>query len=146
MAAAICGVVDGERHPIALSTSRYFGPLVMTDEENWFVNVLTGPPNGARKSGLITQCTFDPPDCDAMLAITDGLIERRGEIVDQGLGRLRAVSEQVHGTLTVRLSTVVEHLAPNGSDEITVMPGFKWERWPMGAPHGCRPRPMTRGI
>ncbi len=70
---------------------------------------------------------------DAMLLYTDGLVERRGEGIDQGLARLKAAAADLsdvvddgaladHDALTARLTTIVDQVADRERhDDIAVL-------------------------
>jgi hypothetical protein len=61
-----------------------------------------------------------------LLAFTDGLVERRGESIDVGLGRLREHATSNHATLDELLTRVVSNLRQDGSDDDTAIAGIRW--------------------
>jgi hypothetical protein len=61
-----------------------------------------------------------------MLAFTDGLIERRGEIIDVGLERLRA-AVPYDSSLDDVMTTVIETMAPNGPNDDIALIGMRWQ-------------------
>jgi hypothetical protein len=65
------------------------------------------------------------PSNATVLLFTDGLVERRGEHVETGLGRLRDTASVFNGTLEELLSNVVGGFNPGGFDD-TALLGFRW--------------------
>ena len=60
-----------------------------------------------------------------VLLFTDGLVERRGEYVETGLGRLHDAASTFDGTLEELLSNVVGKFNSDGVDDTAVL-GFRW--------------------
>ena len=61
-----------------------------------------------------------------MVAFTDGLVETRGESLDQGLERLRAAATGQHVGLPELLGTLVTEMANGGSDDDIAIVGVRW--------------------
>jgi serine phosphatase RsbU (regulator of sigma subunit) len=64
--------------------------LAHSDGTANFVDLHPGPPLGATADSTLSSSTFRLEPGAALLLYTDGLIERRNEVIDEGLGRLRA--------------------------------------------------------
>jgi putative methionine-R-sulfoxide reductase with GAF domain len=62
------------------------------DDEAELVPVTPGPPLGVTPSRALTTTRVTVPRGGVLVLYTDGLIERRGEIVDEGLDRLCAAT------------------------------------------------------
>jgi hypothetical protein len=62
-----------------------------------------------------------------LLAFTDGAVERRGEVIDTGLDRLRSTASAAEGQ---PLPTVLDHLMQmpdvKGGRDDTVILGLRW--------------------
>ena len=77
--------------------------------------------------GTVTRATrteheLEVPDGGALLFYTDGLIERRGESIDVGLERLRAIVERSPvGDSQALCVAVVEALVPEAPDDDVVV-------------------------
>jgi hypothetical protein len=69
------------------------------------------------------------PDSGTLLAFTDGLIERRGEVIDTGLDRLRAAAAARDPQPLPRvLDELMEALDVEGGGDDTVLLGMRWTR------------------
>jgi len=67
-----------------------------------------------------------PPE-GTLVAFTDGLVERKGEVIDIGLAQLRqAATSGDDKPLTELLSDVVAQLTPQGSDDDIAILGLRW--------------------
>jgi len=66
-----------------------------------------------------------------LLAFTDGLVERAGEVLDTGLDRLAAVAAGADADprpLTEVLDDVLAALSAEGGQDDTVLLGMRWRR------------------
>ncbi len=62
-----------------------------------------------------------------LLLYTDGAVERRGERLDDGLARLKQVSETARGPLEQFLDSVVRGVLPDGAEDDTALLGVRWQ-------------------
>jgi serine phosphatase RsbU (regulator of sigma subunit)/anti-sigma regulatory factor (Ser/Thr protein kinase) len=74
--------------------------LVRPDGSSEFLDVAPAPPLGVGE-GLISSRTFEIEDGSMFVLYTDGLVESRGQDIDDGLGRLQKVftAESVAGSM-----------------------------------------------
>jgi GAF domain-containing protein len=69
-----------------------------------------------------TDAEFAIADGDTILLFTDGLVERRGEIIDEGIDRLMQRADTLVGTdLHRALQRLVEDFADNPDDDVTAL-------------------------
>ncbi|MGA3215708.1 MAG: SpoIIE family protein phosphatase [Acidimicrobiales bacterium] len=99
-------------------------PMVRTAEGR--VTVLFDQPDlllGARSRSKRTERTFDLPAGATLLMFTDGLVERRDEVLDSGLARLAAVFADVgDGPLELICDEVVSAMVPGEpNDDVALM-------------------------
>ena len=104
----------------------YLPPLLISNGHSEFVNSEVGLPIGVDRHAAYSSATFDVPPGATLLAFTDGLVERRGESIDAGLGRLRQYATSNNGTLDDLLTRVVSSLRHDGSDDDTAIAGIRW--------------------
>jgi Stage II sporulation protein E (SpoIIE) len=123
-ATVLIGSVDVARHEITLANAGHLNPLLLADEEKWFVETSLGVPLGVSGDSY-DSVTISVPPRSSVIAFTDGLIERRGEILDIGLARL---AEAADGTLSLEnlLTKVLSDLAHDASEDDVAMLGLRW--------------------
>ena len=98
--------------------------------------VLLGTVERARR----TDHELEVPDGAVLLFYTDGLIERRGEPIDVGRERLRAVVERTPvGDSRAMCAAVVEALVPEAPDDDVVVLAVRRRE----GPSDCRPDPRV---
>lgn len=69
------------------------------------------------------------PTSGTLLAFTDGLVERPGEVIDTGLARLRDVTGTADGRpLEELLDELMRSLTVDGGKDDTVLMGLRWTR------------------
>jgi serine phosphatase RsbU (regulator of sigma subunit) len=69
------------------------------------------------------------PASGTLLAFTDGLVERRGEVIDAGLTRLGTVAGAADGMrLEAFVDEVMRSLTADGGKDDTVLVGLRWTR------------------
>jgi serine phosphatase RsbU (regulator of sigma subunit) len=61
-----------------------------------------------------------------MVGYTDGLVERRGEVLDRGLERLQRAAAAGAQPLEQMLDRVVDDLTYDGAKDDTVIVGMRW--------------------
>jgi serine phosphatase RsbU (regulator of sigma subunit) len=124
-ATVLCGVIDVERHEVTLANAAHPEPLLVAGDTE-FVRTTIGVPIGVDGPGTYVSVTITVPESATLLAYTDGLVERRGEIIDAGLQRLRDTAGSAHDSLDDLLEDLTEHLPPDGpADDIAIL-GVKW--------------------
>lgn len=106
---ALVGVGDLTTGEMTLASAGHLPPLlVRTSREADFVPVPVGPPLGLDVVPYETT-TVPVSAGDLLLAYTDGLVERRGESIDEGLDRLaRAVTGAAVAAGDVQLDRLVD--------------------------------------
>jgi sigma-B regulation protein RsbU (phosphoserine phosphatase) len=93
MATVAYAVIDTVAHRVDLALAGHLPPIMaLPEKESAFVTVPLGPPIGYNlaASRAIPTATFDVPPGALLLFYTDGLVERRGEDLDERMERLRA--------------------------------------------------------
>ena len=126
-ATVLCGHVDNDRQLLTLASAGHLPPLLVSDGQGAFVDLVIGPPIGTRFDATYASASIRvPPGC-TLLAYTDGLVERRGEILDVGLEDLRRSVVRSDRPLDEVLSDVVDELTSKGSDDDVAILGLRWK-------------------
>lgn len=127
-ATVVCVVVDAARAEMTFTNAGHLEPLVVSaGGEGEFVSTDLGVPVGVGAGATYGSTTMPVPKGGSLLIFTDGLVERRGEHLDVGMGELRTAATSDCGTLDEMLSTVVQRLLPEGADDDVAMLGLRWK-------------------
>jgi serine phosphatase RsbU (regulator of sigma subunit) len=123
----LCALVDVGAHRLTVASAGHIPPLVIDGAGGQFVEFDANVPIGvARKSPYLQKTLSVGPDT-TLIAFTDGLVERRGELLDVGLARLRDAATGVALTLEDLLSELAQGLASEGHHDDTAIVGIRWQ-------------------
>jgi serine phosphatase RsbU (regulator of sigma subunit) len=90
-----------------------------------FATVLCGVADVTAHTMLLASAGHLPP-LDVLIAYTDGLVERRGEMLDVGLERLQAAASLDSSSLDNMLSGIVTVLSGDTPTDDIALIGLKW--------------------
>ena len=125
-ATALVGLVDDDRHELTMASAGHLPALLVNEDRSEFINVPVGVPLGLG-SPVYESITLPILPNSTLIAYTDGLVERRNELLDTGLERLRKAASL--GALSVddlvtRIADSI--LAGQGSDDDTAILAIRW--------------------
>lgn len=124
-ATVLCGLADVAAHTVLLASAGHLPPVVSSGGEAAVVTVEPGPPIGTANDSPYRQTMVTIPPGGLLIACTDGLVERRGEIVDVGLKRLQEAATD-DCPLSELLDRIITKLtADSPADDIAII-GLKW--------------------
>jgi hypothetical protein len=132
-ATVLCGSLDVDRHLLTVASAGHFAPLVIDGGTAHYVDLEVGPPIGVLPQTQTqtqtgpAEVTITLPRGAAVVAFTDGLVERRGEHLDVGLARLAEVAADHKGSIDDLLGRLLVDLAPAGSDDDIAILGVQWQ-------------------
>jgi hypothetical protein len=127
-ATVLAGEIDLAARRLSLAAAGHFLPVLVTPSGAQFAEGETAPPVGIGSTMRQPVVSFDLPKQAMLLAFTDGVVERKGELIDEGLERLRVAAgasneaEPLEKILDELLSTLV----PDGTDDDVVVLGLRW--------------------
>ena len=108
MATVLYGVVDPDHGSMRLASAGHPPPLIIDPQGNaWFAEGLAGNPVGAVRYPVYEESTISLQPGTTVLLYSDGLIERAGASLDEGLDWLRGFAPRVSGDLDDLCSTLV---------------------------------------
>lgn len=113
-------------HSITLVNAGHPPLLVLNGSAGHFVTTPVGPPVGVRATTRYRARTIEVPRGATVLAFTDGLIERRGEIIDIGLERLRDLTAERPTDLDGLLTKILTESMESGYDDDTAILAVRW--------------------
>ena len=125
-ATVICAVADFDARTITISNAGHPPPMLIDRTGAHFLHAHVGAPIGARSGEPHSATTFDIPAEATLLLFTDGLFERRGETIDDGLERLSRAAGDANGSLAEVLTTIVARQGTHKAQDDTAVLGMRW--------------------
>lgn len=87
-ATVLVGEIDLDRRRLTFASAGHFPPVLLEHGRARLLETITGPPIGIGETTRPPETELPLAPGAALLAFTDGLVERRGEHLDTGLQRL----------------------------------------------------------
>lgn len=126
MATILCALIDVERHEISVTSAGHLPPLLIRNGDGHYVESEIGLPIGVEPGSSYTSTTISAPPAATLVAFTDGLVEHRGEDLDQSLARLRQAAIGRDAALPDLLSKLVSELQSGPSRDDIAIVGLRW--------------------
>lgn len=124
-ATIVCGKVDVAARTITVVNAGHPPMLVVRDGQGSFLETATFPPVGVSRQTEYRSTSFDIAPGATIMAFTDGLVERRGEVIDEGLERLRSAGSAALG-LDDLLDKLVSDLGADGYRDDMAILAVRW--------------------
>ncbi|HMK97559.1 MAG TPA: PP2C family protein-serine/threonine phosphatase, partial [Acidimicrobiales bacterium] len=120
-ATVLVGKVDTARRKLTLASAGHLPPLLVKGGQVEIVKLAAGVPLGVHgQPPEATTVAFGPGS--TVVAFTDGLIEKRGEDLNEGLGRLVSAASATPGTAERLIEHILSTLAtPDHEDDIAIL-------------------------
>jgi serine phosphatase RsbU (regulator of sigma subunit) len=115
-ATMLCASVDTAKRRITIASAGHPAAVVLDGGVARLVECPPGPPIGVAGPTAYDVVTVDVTPGATVLAFTDGLFERRGEIVDDGLERVRRVAATPDLSLDELLTVLMARVAGDADD------------------------------
>ena len=123
LATVLVAIYDPAHRRLTVASAGHPPPLLAPIEaEPAFVNVQPGPPLGLG-TAVYRAVTVDVPGGATLVLYTDGLIEERGEAIDEGLERLRLALCEVRPPPEAVCTHVLHELGRTrgGEDDVALL-------------------------
>ena len=129
-ATVLIGELDTTAGRVRLVCAGHFPPLLVTDGHAEVLDCPVAPPVGVSSPARPPVVTELPlPAAGTLLAFTDGLVERRDEVIDTGLDRLRQAAAAADGQpLEEFVGGLLHTLTGGGAQDDTVLVAMRWAR------------------
>jgi len=124
-ATVLAGVGDTRTRQVTLANAGHLNPLQVTGSGCAYLATELGPPLGIRETTYAPATVTMPPG-STLLAFTDGLVERRGENIEDGMARLATAAGGPAPSLDGLLSGLVAELAQDGVEDDIAVLAFRW--------------------
>jgi serine phosphatase RsbU (regulator of sigma subunit) len=122
----LCGLAEVKAHRVTLANAGHLPPLVVGETGTDYPLVKPAPPIGIPQLGIPEPAIISIPARGLLIAYTDGLIERRGETLDDGMKRLADAAARSTSSLEDLLDrTITELPGDEPSDDVALI-GLKW--------------------
>lgn len=96
-ATVVCAVIDREIGSVTYARAGHPPPLLVGPDGATWLDSQVGPPLATVKDAVRENHTVPLRSGDVVVLYTDGLIERRGEVIDEGMRRLEASARASYG-------------------------------------------------
>ena len=126
LATVLCALVDVERHQITITSAGHLPPLLIQNGSGDYVKTDVGLPVGVEPNASYRSTTVSAPPASTLVAFTDGLVEHRGEDLDQSLDRLRRAAVGQHIALAELLGKLVSDLQSGAAADDIAIVGLRW--------------------
>jgi serine phosphatase RsbU (regulator of sigma subunit) len=123
----MCAVLEIPQHQVTLASAGHLPPLLIDETGGGFLDGPVGPPIGMEQGASYQAKTYSVPSRATLLGFTDGLVERRGESLDQGLARLRRAAMSNHSALPELLESLLSNLRGARPEDDTAIVGIRWQ-------------------
>jgi serine phosphatase RsbU (regulator of sigma subunit) len=108
-------LIDPSSHDVQIINAGHLPPLLVTREAPTIIETAEGTPFGVRAIPR-EAVTISLPAEAALVALTDGLVERRGEDIDEGIAR---VVEAARGAVSWNAHKLLTHVVTMAAAERT---------------------------
>jgi len=127
VATVLCVLVEVDAHRLTVASAGHIAPLLLHGEDATFVDFDADVPIGVTRELQYRESTVTVPPNATLVAFTDGLVERRGEVLDVGLARLRSAAAGQRPRLDHLLAKLAQDLASEDHNDDTAIVGIQWQ-------------------
>jgi serine phosphatase RsbU (regulator of sigma subunit) len=126
-ATILCALVDVPPHSVTMVNAGHPPPLLLKGNRADFMRTKVFPPVGVGAEVSYEAATLGVPEGATIVAFTDGLVERRGEALDAGLARLRALVAAGPADLDDLLTRILTESSTSGYHDDTAILAVRWK-------------------
>jgi serine phosphatase RsbU (regulator of sigma subunit) len=125
-ATMLCVLIDVQARRLTVASAGHLAPLLLNGDDAQFLEFDVNVPIGVTRDEPYRETTVSVAPQATLIAFTDGLVERRGEILDTGLERLRDVAVG-HMALEDLLANLARDLTSEDHHDDTAIVGIRWQ-------------------
>ncbi len=126
-ATVLCALIDVSRHTVTIASAGHMAPLLIDGDDGRYVEFHVDVPIGVASEARYREALVTVPANATLVAFTDGLVERRGEVLDVGLERLREAATGTDLQLDELLSSLAREAASAEHHDDTAIVGIQWQ-------------------
>jgi serine phosphatase RsbU (regulator of sigma subunit) len=126
-ATVLCALIDADAHRLSVASAGHLAPLLLEKANGGYVDLQNGPAIGVTANGTgYGESTTTLPASGTLVAFTDGLVERRGEVIDVGLARLGDLAVKQQLPLDQLIAKLARDLVSDNHHDDTAIVGIRW--------------------
>ncbi|HTW12207.1 MAG TPA: PP2C family protein-serine/threonine phosphatase, partial [Solirubrobacteraceae bacterium] len=126
LATVLCLDIDLKARSVSVTSAGHLPPLMIHAGHGEFLSPEIGLPVGVDTSASYVPRSFSIPDGATLLGFTDGLVERHGESIDDGLDRLCRVAAEANGELEEAMNQILDGVRGPETVDDTAIAGIQW--------------------
>jgi serine phosphatase RsbU (regulator of sigma subunit) len=126
-ATVLCGEIDLSTSRVVLASAGHLPPILYTADGATTLAVPPAPPIGISEQTHVESMHLEVRPGSTLLAYTDGLVERRGEGIDEGIRRLESVTTVRSQPLEDALNMLLSDLTLDAPEDDVAMIGLRWQ-------------------
>jgi serine phosphatase RsbU (regulator of sigma subunit) len=126
-ATVLCVLVDVPGHRMSIASAGHLPPLLLDGDGSRFLDFEPDVAIGVSRDWKYRETTVPAPPQAALIAFTDGLVERRGELLDVGLERLQVAATRRRLDLDQLVGQLSRDLDSEEHHDDTAIVGIQWE-------------------
>jgi serine phosphatase RsbU (regulator of sigma subunit) len=113
---------------LSVASAGHLAPLLLERTNGSYVDLDNGPAIGIARNGLeYSEASATLPESGTLVAFTDGLVERRDEVIDAGLARLARLAVTQQLPLDQLIGKLARELVSENHHDDTAIVGIRWE-------------------
>jgi serine phosphatase RsbU (regulator of sigma subunit) len=120
-------LIDVEAHSMTMASAGHIAPLLIDGDQSRYVKFHVNVPIGVMRDFDYQETTVSVPPNSTLVAFTDGLVERRTEILDAGLARLQKTATGRELAPDDLVETLTRDLASKDHNDDTAIVVIQWE-------------------
>jgi len=122
-ATVVVAVIARGSRSITYARAGHLPPIVVGADGHRRLDGAIGPPLGTVPGTVHRQETVGLGGAEVLLLFSDGLVERRGEVIDEGLARLAKAAEVAYGASVQELADhlMAELLVDGAADDVVLV-------------------------
>ncbi len=128
LATVLCALIDVQAHRVTVASAGHLAPLLMNGDDGSFIELDIGIAVGVSSGSRYRETSISVPPHATLVAFTDGLVERRGEVLDIGLTRLHDAAIGQRLALDDLVAKLARDLTSDDHQDDTAIVGVRWQK------------------
>jgi serine phosphatase RsbU (regulator of sigma subunit) len=126
LATVLCVGIDVGGHELRIACAGHLPPMLIESGGPHYLEIASGMPIGVQAGAEYVETTIAVDPGATLLAFTDGLVERRGETLDEGLDRVAGIVGGDSQPLSELITALVDAQAGEAAQDDIAIVGIHW--------------------